>query len=373
MKNTDFIFARPFLTVSLVATWAASLCFSATAPAYESTFEWKGFLNATYGASDDSAYFNNGINSNGSTANLSSGGLLGSAVLNDKWDASLLLIARGYQEHQFAVSLDWGLLAYKPTDAISVRFGRQPLPLYLISEYSSLALAYPWVAPPREVYSLAPLTSFTGTSLQYSFSEFLGGRLQAEVFTGDISIDTWTPTSNITTPGGGSTVGGSLCYSVNNWSARIAQTSAWLSPANFTLFGNSISLRFGRVDFLSLGTQYNGTFYFISELAEERTQSSYLRDIRGYYATVGYYLGDRKWLPLLTIGRNEAVDVNALAFGSGSSTEQTVGVNYYIDTTMVAKASVTDTSYTSPSSFTIDQSNTHSYVREYELSLSSEF
>ncbi len=64
---------------------------------------------------------------------------------------------------------DWYFLRYKPNQVLELRAGRQPVPFSLLAETQDVGLVNPWVRPPAEVYSMAPVKSVTGVQARYNF------------------------------------------------------------------------------------------------------------------------------------------------------------------------------------------------------------
>ena len=56
------------------------------------------------------------------------------------------------------------------TDEVSVRVGRLPLPLFMISDYRTVGFANTFIRPPTEVYGAAPLYTINGADVLYSHS-----------------------------------------------------------------------------------------------------------------------------------------------------------------------------------------------------------
>ncbi len=83
------------------------------------------------------------------------------------------MVARGFDFFGQAPAnnntiFDWYFLRYNPVQAIEIRAGRQPIPFSLLAETQDVGLVNPWVRPPVEVYSMAPVKSVTGIQTRYT-------------------------------------------------------------------------------------------------------------------------------------------------------------------------------------------------------------
>jgi hypothetical protein len=65
-------------------------------------------------------------------------------------------------------------LAWKATDALTLRGGRLGTPIYMYSETLNVGFSYPWLRLPEEVYSLVQISNHDGADLLYSQGTELG-------------------------------------------------------------------------------------------------------------------------------------------------------------------------------------------------------
>lgn len=94
-------------------------------------------------------------------------GFQASANVTDKLDVTLVLQALGGSD-QYNISAEWAYANYSATDDFSIRMGRFKGPFFMVSEYSTVGYAYPWVTLPHEVYSTNPMTAVTGLDFVYN-------------------------------------------------------------------------------------------------------------------------------------------------------------------------------------------------------------
>jgi hypothetical protein len=69
----------------------------------------------------------------------------------------------------FTPKFTWAYVNWTINDNLSLKAGRQRLPLYHYSDYLQVGEAYPWIRPPVSVYS-SPVSNYDGVSLQGQFS-----------------------------------------------------------------------------------------------------------------------------------------------------------------------------------------------------------
>ena len=138
-----------------------------------------GFMTAGAAGSDSELPYYDGIDQRFDFSRDSKLGINLSKRLDDTWAMAAQIKAIGRQAST-DVTLDWAFATWYPTNSLAMRFGQQKMPTWLISDYSEVGRSYPWVRPPAEVYSLNPLTSFSGISTAYTF-RFSGWELETMI------------------------------------------------------------------------------------------------------------------------------------------------------------------------------------------------
>ena len=96
-------------------------------------------------------------------------GLQANADVNKKLKAVLEMQAHGGDE-AYGVNIQWAYGDYEVNDNFTVRFGRMKGPFYMVSEYTEVGYAYPWVSPPQELYSTNPMRYMVGLDLLFNTS-----------------------------------------------------------------------------------------------------------------------------------------------------------------------------------------------------------
>ncbi|MFV1985609.1 MAG: hypothetical protein ACC657_18830 [Thiohalomonadales bacterium] len=83
---------------------------------------------------------------------------------------SMTLLMEGIDE--FAAHADWFYATYTANNNNSLRFGRLKVPFFMVSNYIDIGHAYPWVAPPQEVYNVKLVKSVDGLEYIYQTDVF---------------------------------------------------------------------------------------------------------------------------------------------------------------------------------------------------------
>ena len=93
-------------------------------------------------------------------------GLQFAAQIDTNTDVTAQIVARGGQAN-YQVNTDWAYINYKPDANWKIYLGKYKISQFLVSDYSNVGYAYPWVRPPRDVYSTNPLVSLAGINVFY--------------------------------------------------------------------------------------------------------------------------------------------------------------------------------------------------------------
>ncbi|WP_088329546.1 porin [Lacimicrobium sp. SS2-24] len=142
----------------------ALLILSAPATA-EITFN--GFGSIVAGVSEDSPFRNNLYDDDVSFRPQSKLALQASADLGEGLSVTAQIMARGADD--FDAEFEWAYLSYDISDSTTLRAGRLRIPFYRYSDYLDVGFAYPFISPPRTMYSLT-FSTYEGLSLLHNFS-----------------------------------------------------------------------------------------------------------------------------------------------------------------------------------------------------------
>jgi hypothetical protein len=86
-------------------------------------------------------------------------------TLNEQWSATAQVVARGAEE--WDPKFAWAYVSYQD-GGLSVRLGKQRLPLYRYSDFLEVGYAYQWMRPPQSVYNIG-FSEFSGINVGYSW------------------------------------------------------------------------------------------------------------------------------------------------------------------------------------------------------------
>ncbi len=158
---------------SKVLITASFLAIAQNASAVDLT--WGGYLNAVGAVSDsDTPYLQSEIDNRGSYNDTSFGLNIGIDL-----EEGLKLAAQLWG-HEKAMELDWAFASYQLNEAANLAVGRLKYPANLVSEYHDIGYLYPWIRPPREIYS------HSDSSATMSLEAFNGARFLYDWYSEDI-------------------------------------------------------------------------------------------------------------------------------------------------------------------------------------------
>ncbi|MCC1497634.1 hypothetical protein [Alcanivorax sp. 1008] len=290
---------------------------------------------------------------------LSRAGLRLSAKISDKSSAVLQLL--GSAEEDYDTSMQWAYLQYDVSPALTWRAGRLVLPLYMHSQYTQAAYAYPWVELPAQVYGTLPVDTIEGLDLTWQFTS---GQIRHR-----LNI-TW---GNAEVPGDGFSggfqgrdqAGINLNSSLGSWSVRLGYASAQTSlalpdlsalpPPNTGPDLSALSLDSAYGYFASFGTQFdNGRLLVMAEMVRLGIDAPqhWLPTQTAGYITAGYRIG--KMMPHLTWAAADSDDDSdcaaaadpagcqfLLSQNSSRSKSWTIGARYDLISGVALKAEAT--------------------------------
>ncbi len=225
----------------------------------------------------------------------------------------LQLISEQRYDETYTPEVEWANLKFDITPDLSVRAGRMVQQTFMVSEYRKVRYATPWIRPPKEVYNMIPVTNADGIDLNYRF-RFKGftNTLRALYGTRDVDI-----------PGGSEANARDIVVLSNTleWGpatlfacyGRFHLTMKDFDPffdafRQFGAEGEAIADRYDvdgkRFEVMSLGLRYDpGKWFVTGEWARAKTRT-FIGDIRGWYITGGYRLGE--FTPYMTLARIRA-------------------------------------------------------------------
>jgi hypothetical protein len=218
------------------------------------------------------------------------------------------------------IDLNWLNLKYTYQD-LSLRAGRMQLPLFLQSNSLDIDYIHLWAKAPIEVYGIFPIKSYNGLELLYqkafnnnvyldiqvtpfgSISEDVDmiesfGEVKAKLddiknIMLNLEIDNFTIKSSYTS--------GNLNIPLEGTS--FDQLKKNLDTLGFSELSNKYSFENKKLEFFSLGIDYNNDkFIFNSEIVQMKSDS-FLPNNLSYYALAGYRIN--KWTPFIMYAENK--------------------------------------------------------------------
>ena len=253
-------------------------------------------------------------------SSISKAGVQMTFEVTEDWDATVQLLSRGANDYE--LQAEWAYLSWQATDSLALKFGRQRLPYYLLSEYLDVGYALPWVIPPIELYNI-PSTTTDGISGVYSFN--VGPvNLAAQAYVGQatgysdqleasfISSPAWGANltaewdsltlrlgynrSTLRTEPDEGGVASSLLEAIEAAESTYGPAYGVEDPGNLEAQSDNIS-----TDYISAGFMYdNGSLLVMGEIANLSTETFQPVGDAGYI-TVGYRFG--RWMPHVTFSK----------------------------------------------------------------------
>ena len=221
------------------------------------------------------------------------------------------------------VRITMSKLSYDVNDSLNVAIGVLPVPFWLISQETLVSYTYPWSRPPIEVYSSADVISMTGVALSHNFG--IGPLwISSQLAAGNINYreTPWTEDMTVSVrdfQGGilevaieyediltrfvwGKILPADIYYDTTE-EVELTPDGETI-PANYELTASS-EMEMKTIEFSSIGARgFYQSVFFMAEYVNRVLRSgdgtglrgSALSNsnsyIKGYYATLGYEIGD---------------------------------------------------------------------------------
>ena len=284
-----------------------------------------GFISAAYVRSDDSAITESwgGITDKNDFGALSNIGVQMSFSPNPRTSITTQFIARG--EEQWRMEAEWAYIAFKASNQLTLKLGRQKAPLYLLSEYIEVGYANPWIYAPDEVYGITGDSTYNGINMRYeipmgdwdtSLQAMWGNNAFIHPLAGDVSLDDLVNVS-ITTRNEHITY--RLGYSLVTGNVPTLHVPLPTIASTPVVAGDTLSFLGIESDitYLSAGAIYdNGQWLVMTEFAQLKV-GGWFTDTNGAYLMTGYRFG--KIMPHFTAAKMEVQDQGARNIGTISS------------------------------------------------------
>lgn len=356
-----------------------------------------GFLKTTDGAIYPIPGHGNIINK----MNFEAASLIGLQItgnITDNLSVVTQLVADGDDSNgnkPFAVNADWAYLRYQLNNDIQLRAGRFRLPAFIYSETQQVGYSYPWVTLPNEVYSIVPVFNLDGVGGVFTLPLGQSGwSVKAQPFFGSnkSKMAIYQTYRNPPLPPGtivnfeendvlGSSVSISDEYLTLKALYMRLTTSAYTNLFEMAPGGqggafvhvplaNNLKMKF-----YSFGAKFNyDNFLFAGEYAH-RISPELIANLAGYYGMVGYHIG--KFLPNFTYAHVDTTNTEELKKTEGQKAiaqrSLTLGLNYYINSNLVVKASASQVTPLDGTSGFFSEPTGKKHVMLYGLSVDAIF
>lgn len=278
-----------------------------------------GFANAAYQQTDEAVALHGesregGVDNRGSFAGTSVGINI-NADINDRVRFYSQLFAA--RSEGFALHIDWAFMNIDLANELGLRAGRIKFPVGLVNEYVDVGFAYPWIRPPRVVYSyLVPngpqvtREGYNGASLLWEPSAG-DWNFSADFFGGDINLDSADVRK----------MRGMVLRA--NWDDKVLLQANRYEGDMENATGSMVAMNGEKhsVSLVGVKVDWNNVIVY-SEYANVTMGSLVNMKARTWYATLGYRVGS--WLPFVNY---ESFDQGE---GAQRQTFSTLGLRYDI-------------------------------------------
>lgn len=321
----------------------APLALICATPSHAIDFKVDGFGSAYYGQAISKDLLPYGFtNTNPDFTDFSLIGADLAAKFNDNWSAAAELIAEGQSGPQvnYTAFAEWAYLNWTPIEGLSIKLGRQRLPIWTASEYINVHYQLPYRTMPSSVYQLSPFAAFDGASVNETVALTDDMKASLQVFGGTPLLG--VPTSSTATFTGSRLLGGRVNFEGDGWrvrfqASRTNENIVWGAPySNFFGTVNNANVttltagyRFDKFGFVSWG---EFGYIYSNDGTVLPAGSRFIDSGNAGYVLVGYHLG--KFLPRYTYSQTNS----NIGIETGKLTTHTFGVNWDANEHVVIKA-----------------------------------
>lgn len=236
-------------------------------------------------------------------------GLQGTMVINERWTATLQVVADHRGDNSYSPEIEWANIKYAVSDDWYVRVGRVVAQPFTISDYRNVGYAITMVRPPYDLYSLTPLAHMDGGEIGAQFHVY-GGRLNAQLSSGRKDEKIKVPIINAETRLNGHSTIMSLLYDhgFSSYRLGVARNKALVGGGPSEIYWESVlkvgsalgypvetanvKMKGGRTTMWDVGYSYDPGEYLVqAEAVVTRSDSSMVQDQNAWYVMTGYRWG----------------------------------------------------------------------------------
>lgn len=197
--------------------------------------------------------------------------------------------------------IEWAYLTYHHNQKLNFKLGKMRTPFFQYSDVIDVGFSYPWITPPKQVYSEYIFSTFEGANVSYNFA----GEQLAYYFEGyygrfkdKISVNkNKTPTKIDNLRGVvGNIVANNVSFRLSYHKGYVEINEVLLNNFSETLtqlgFNRSAETlqTEGQVESMQASVNYENLNYFARfELMKLTSDIPFVQNSTGGYATLGYY------------------------------------------------------------------------------------
>lgn len=354
--------------LKLAIAVGCGLCFSSIAQA---EMKWNGYTSLVAGTNlSDGESYDGYVDGTIDFKRHSVVGLQATADVPGGVKIVAQVVMKG--SNDFELSTDWLYASYDLTEEQTVRFGRMRSAFYKYSDYLDVGLAYHWITPPREAYTVNFHTidgfgynyesSFKGVDFIFDFAY---GKYDESQYSDNLEEDIVFQLDNYSVT--------SMELAKGDFALRYAYVASDLSILSPTLDGayellNDLGLSQAAEDyrasdddgrFKGLAFTYdNGSQFFVSESTSISGGRTFFAKVEGWYSSLGhrsgsfvYHLtyGEEKTHPSYFVLNSIPDDSPVYGLFNGSISNQkrktkttTAGVRYNLSSNSALKFELSD-------------------------------
>jgi len=239
------------------------------------------------------------------------------AKFNGMFSATVQVLSKQDGEGSFTPAVEWAFAKMQATPGLAVRLGRMGAPLFAVSDFRDVGYANTWLRPPIDVYGQVPISHFDGGDVNWQTRvagktltlQALAGSSSAQVGRTKVKIDSMLGVNATVELVDGLTLRvGHVAGKLTVDSATLNQLVGVLRQTPFAGVGEQLDPNKKRASFSGIGLNYDqGDWIAIAEYTKRKTQT-FIPDTTGWYATLGYRVG--QFTPYLTLSQQKTDSSN---------------------------------------------------------------
>ena len=241
------------------------------------------------------------------------------------------LMVKQNERNDWTPQLEWAFLKYRISPELEVRAGRIRPPVYMLSSFLDVNISNPWVRPPVEFYSSAPLSRMEGVDLLWR-TNVAGMNWRVQPYAGRTSVRLPGRSLDVERIFGASITGerGNLSMRFGHLGSRLTLDDPNLKTLVMPLLQSycrlagpaspecsqlqALALDDKRSSFTSLGLAWDdGTLLLQGEVGKRRSDS-FVADATVWYVSAAYRIG--AWTPYLMHSRYKVDSPKSFSAGS---------------------------------------------------------